>query len=60
MLYALCTGNLTPRKPFEPAAFSVFYCAELFGVARLEEMDIYILLQRNQDKCYLQPLSDKE
>ena len=48
------------RKPFEPAAFSVFSCAESFEVTRLEEIEISILLQRNQDYCDLQPLYDKE
>ena len=60
MLDALCTGNLTPRKYFEPAAFRVLSFDASFEGTRLEDMYISILLQRNQGECDLQPMYEKE
>ena len=60
ILDVLCTDNLNPRKPFEPAAFSVLSCDASFEGTRLEEMDISALIQNNQYYCDLKTLSDKE
>ena len=60
MLEAMCSGDLIPKKPFEPAPFSLFSCASSFAGTRLEELDIAIIFKRNQDESDLQPLSEKE
>ena len=60
ILDKLFTGNTTPRKTFEPAASIVFYYAASFEGTCLEDMEISILVQRNQADYDLQTLSDKE
>ena len=60
MLDAMCSGNITPKKPFEPAAFSAFSCAVSFAGTRLEDLDLFAILQRSQDDTSTQTLTEKE